>query len=204
MASVLFWTGLGFILGAMPFSLWLGYLFLHTDIRHYGDGNPGATNAWKAGGWRIGVPAFLLDYLKGAVSVGLAIFVAGISGWGLVVVALAPVLGHAFSPFLGFKGGGKALAVTFGIWTGLTLVEGPFVLGLFFLVFLFFQTSDGWAVLLGLLAFGIYLLLQHNDTFILAIWLGNTLLLVWKYRAEFRTRSQLRDWLVRLLRQDSD
>ena len=200
MASVLVWTGLGFILGAMPFSLWLGHLFLHTDIRHYGDGNPGATNAWKAGGWRIGVPAFLLDYLKGVIPVGLAILVVGISGWALVAVALAPVLGHAFSPFLGFKGGGKALAVTFGIWTGLTLVEGPFVLGLFFAVFLLIQTSDGWAVLLGLLAFGIYLLLQHGDRFILAIWLGNTLLLVRKYRAEFRTRSQLRDWLVHLLR----
>ncbi len=184
----------------MPFSLWLGYLFLRTDIRYYGDGNPGATNAWKAGGWRIGVPALLLDYLKGAVPVGLAHFVAGLSGLGLVAAALAPVLGHAFSPFLGFKGGGKALAVTFGIWTGLTLVEGPFVLGLFLAVFLLIQTSDGWAVLLGLLAFGIYLLLQHGDRFILAIWLGNTLLLAWKYRAEFRTRSQLRDWLVRLLR----
>ena len=205
MANVLlFWIGLGFLLGAMPFSLWLGYLFLHTDIRHYGDGNPGATNAWKAGGWRIGVPALLLDYLKGAVPVGLAHFAAGFWGWELVSVGLAPVIGHAFSPFLGFKGGGKALAVTFGVWTGLTLAEGPFVLGLFFAVFLLIQTSDGWAVLLGLLAFGIYLLLQHGDRFILAIWLGNTLLLAWKYRAEFRTRPQLRGWLDRLLRQNSD
>ena len=204
MANVLFWTGLGFLLGAMPFSLWLGYLFLHTDIRHYGDGNPGATNAWKAGGWRVGIPALLLDYLKGVVPVGLAHFGAGISGWGLGAVALAPVLGHAFSPFLGFKGGGKALAVTFGIWTGLTLAEGPIILGLFFAVFLLIQTSDGWAVLLGLLAFGLYLLLQQSDTVILVIWLGNTLLLTWKYRTDIKTWPQPRAWLVHLSRQNSD
>lgn len=204
MDNVLYWTGLGFLLGSMPFSLWLGYLFLQTDIRHYGDGNPGATNAWKAGGWRIGVPALLLDYLKGAVPVMLAHFVAGLSGWGLVAVALAPVVGHAFSPFLGFKGGGKALAVTFGIWTGLTLAEGPLILGLFFAVFLLIQTSDGWAVLLGLLAFGISLILRRGDTFVLAIWLGNTLLLTWKYRTEMRRWPQPRGWLGHLLRQKSD
>jgi glycerol-3-phosphate acyltransferase PlsY len=201
MINTLLWTGIGFFLGAMPFSFWVGHLLRQTDVRKYGDGNPGATNAWKAGGWRVGIPALLLDYLKGAVPVGLAHFVFGISNWGLVLVALAPALGHAYSPFLGFRGG-KALAVTFGIWTGLTLAEGPVILGLLLAIFLLIQTSDGWAVLLGLLAFGSFLLLQRSDIFILAIWLGNTLLLIWKYRAEIRMWPQPRVWLVHLLRQN--
>jgi glycerol-3-phosphate acyltransferase PlsY len=201
MINTLLWTGIGFFLGAMPFSFWVGHLLRQTDVRKYGDGNPGATNAWKAGGWRVGIPALLLDYLKGAVPVGLAHFVFGISNWGLVLVALAPALGHAYSPFLGFRGG-KALAVTFGIWTGLTLAEGPLVLGLFLAVILLIQTSDGWAVLLGLLAFGTYLLLQRGDTFILAIWLWNTLLLIWKYRTEIQAGPQPRVWLIHLLRQN--
>lgn len=43
--AMLLWTALGFLLGAMPFSYWLGRLILYADIRHYGDGNPGTINA---------------------------------------------------------------------------------------------------------------------------------------------------------------
>ena len=125
--TMLLWTGFGFLVGAMPFSYWLGRIVLHTDIRLYGDGNPGAISAWRAGTWRIGLPAMLLDYLKGAVPVSLAHLAFGISGWSLVPIALAPVLGHAFSPFMRFRGG-KAIAATFGIWTGVLLAEGPMVL----------------------------------------------------------------------------
>jgi glycerol-3-phosphate acyltransferase PlsY len=198
--TALFWTGLGFLLGSMPFSLWLGHLFLRADVRRYGDGNPGAMNAWRAGGWRVGLLALCLDYLKGAVPVGLAHFSLGVSGWGLVAVALAPVLGHAFSPFLRFRGG-KALAATFGIWTGLTLGEGPIILGLLLGLFLFVQDSDGWAVLLGMLVFGGHLALQGANLYILVIWGTNALLLAWKYRRELGQALQPRPWVGNLLRQ---
>jgi glycerol-3-phosphate acyltransferase PlsY len=198
--TALFWTGLGFLLGSMPFSLWLGHLFLRADVRRYGDGNPGAMNAWRAGGWRVGLLALCLDYLKGAVPVGLAHFSLGVSGWGLVAVALAPVLGHAFSPFLRLRGG-KALAATFGIWTGLTLGEGPIILGLLLGLFLFVQDSDGWAVLLGMLVFGGHLALQGANLYILVIWGTNALLLAWKYRRELGQALQPRPWVGNLLRQ---
>ena len=189
--STIIWTILAFLLGSIPFSLWLGYLAERTDIRRYGDGNPGATNAWRAGGWRVGVPALLLDYLKGALPVGLAHFWAGISGWSLVLVALAPAFGHAYSPFLRWRGG-KALAVTFGLWSGLTLAEGPIVLGVLLGFFYLVQTGDGWSVLLGMLAFGGYLLFRQGDSFLLFIWVVNALLLTWKYRLELRTAPRLR------------
>ncbi len=127
---LILYTATSFLLGAMPFSVWMGRLILRTDVRNYGDGNPGAINAWRAGGYKSGLPAILLDYLKGAVPVSLASLRFGFTGWQLAVVALSPVLGHAFSPFLRFRGG-KAVAVTFGIWTGLTLWEGPTILGIF-------------------------------------------------------------------------
>jgi glycerol-3-phosphate acyltransferase PlsY len=60
-----------------------------------GDGNPGAVNAWRAAGGRAGVPAGLFDFLKAAVPVGLANWVFGVSGWGLLPIALAPIVGHA-------------------------------------------------------------------------------------------------------------
>ena len=199
MLVTLLWTALGFLLGAMPFSLWLGRLALHTDVRRYGDGNPGATNAWRAGGWRVGVPALLLDYLKGVLPVGTAHFIGKVSGWALVPVALAPVLGHAFSPFLRFRGG-KAVAATFGAWTGLTLGEVPTLLGLLLVFFLAVQTADAWSVMLGMLGTLVHLLLRHSPPFILAIWAGNMLILVWKHRHDLQKFPRPRPWTLNLLR----
>jgi glycerol-3-phosphate acyltransferase PlsY len=72
MAPAFFWTLMGFLLGSLPFSVWLGRLFLRRGIRRFGDGNPGGVNAWKAGGWPIGLLAMLLDAGKGLVPVLLA------------------------------------------------------------------------------------------------------------------------------------
>jgi glycerol-3-phosphate acyltransferase PlsY len=199
--TVLFWTGLGFLLGAMPFSYWLGRLVLQTDIRDYGDGNPGAISAWRAGTWRVGLPAMLLDYLKGAMPVSLAHLAFEVSGWSLVPIALAPVLGHAFSPFMRFRGG-KAVAATFGIWTGLLVPEGPMVLGLFLGLFYLLQTVDAWSVILGMLGFLAWLLLRQADPVILVIWGGNMLVLVWKHRRDLRQPLRLRPFFVKLLRRD--
>ena len=146
-----FWIVLAFFCGSLPLSVWLGRLFLGTDIRQFGDGNPGAANVWRAGGVRWGLLAVFLDFLKGAIPVGIANFVVGVDGLAMAAVAIAPVAGHAFSPLLGFHGG-KALAVAFGIWAGLTLWFVPTILGLFFGVYLALVKPDGWAVLLGLLS----------------------------------------------------
>jgi len=196
---VLLWVGLGFLLGAMPFSVWLGRLIVNGDIRHYGDGNPGAINAWRAGGWPVGVPAMVLDYLKAAMPVGIANFSIGVSGSGLVAVALAPVLGHAFTPFLGFRGG-KAISATFGMWTGLTLWEGPTLLGIFLAIFLLLQRIDAWAVILGMLAFLAYVLVRHPEGVILAIWAGNMLILTWKHFRGLQNMPWPRPWILNRLR----
>jgi glycerol-3-phosphate acyltransferase PlsY len=199
--SALFWTGLGFLLGAMPFSYWLGRLVLQTDIRGYGDGNPGAINAWRAGTWRVGIPALFLDYLKGAVPVTLARLAFGVSSWGMVPVALAPVLGHAFSPCLRFRGG-KAIAATFGIWTGLTVAEGPTALGICLGLFYLIQSVDAWSVIVGMLGLVTYLLLRQVELSVLAIWGGNMLILAWKHRRDLRQGIQPRPFLLKLLSRD--
>ena len=51
--TALIWTLIGFFLGVLPLSVWLGRLVLKTDIRRYGDGNPGGTNVarWATPGW---------------------------------------------------------------------------------------------------------------------------------------------------------
>lgn len=200
MGAVLLWTLLGFAAGSLPLSLWTGRLLAGKDIRRSGDGNPGAANAWRAGGWRTGLPALLLDYGKGAVPTAFAHFSVGLSGWELVPVALAPVAGHAFSPFLGFRGG-KAVAATFGAWTGLTLGEVPIILGLLLGLFVFLQDADAWSLVLGMLALGAYLaFVRHGPLPFLAVWAGHMAILLWKHAPDLPRRPRFRAWLVRLLR----
>lgn len=191
MIETFIWFLSAFLSGSLPFSVWVGRLALRTDIRRYGDGNPGATNVLHSGGKGWGALALLLDVLKGTVPVGLAFFWAGLTGWPLAAVALAPVLGHAFSPFLGFRGG-KAVAVTFGMWAGLTLWQGPGVLGLALGLWFVVVTVDGWAMLLALMSLLVYLLLAGAEPTLWTIWAGNTLILAWKHRADLRRPPGLR------------
>jgi glycerol-3-phosphate acyltransferase PlsY len=199
--STLIWTFIAFASGALPFSLWIGQLALNTDVRQYGDGNPGATNVLRAGGKGWALIAAVLDMLKGALPVGLAYTVMGIQDRSVIPVALAPLLGHCFSPLL--KGrGGKGVAVTGGIWIGLTYGLGGAVGTLFMTLGYLVQDSDGWAVLIGLLSIGGYLALLNRDWVLFTIWALNSLLVLWRYREAFNRSPSWRSW-IRQMRQDS-
>jgi glycerol-3-phosphate acyltransferase PlsY len=191
MLDTILWVIVGFVSGSLPFSVWLGRAFARANVRQFGDGNPGAANAWKAGGWRVGLAALLLDYFKGALPVAAAHFMVNLSGWSLALVALAPILGHAFSPFLNFRGG-KGLTVTFGVWSGLTLAQAPLVLGLFMVLFYFTLSVEAWAVVLSMTGLLAYLLFQLMDIPLLAVWLGNLIVIVWKHRRELRKAPRLK------------
>lgn len=177
------WLLLSFLSGSLPFSYWLGRLFLDRDIRQFGDTNPGATNVFRAGGRFLGIAAFLLDTLKGVIPVGLANFVIGFKGAELVLVSLAPVLGHAISPFLRFRGG-KAVAVTFGIWIGLTIWEAPTILGIMLLYWFRSVRVSGWALMFALMSLFAYFVLTQKDTILLTVLLLNALILAWKHRGD--------------------
>lgn len=194
------WLAVSFLAGALPFSVWLGQFFLRRDIRAFGDGNPGATNVLRAGGRLSAFLALLLDYLKGALPVGLAHMVAGIGGWQLAAIACMPVLGHAFSPFLRGRGG-KSVAASFGIWSGLTLWEGPAAAGIFMLAGVLLFGFNGWAVMLAMLGLLFYLLsgpeLQIGPqpvetTILLAVWAVNLAVVFFKHRGELATLPRLR------------
>jgi len=120
----IFMVFIAFLSGSLPFSVWLGKLLLGVDIRQYGDGNPGAANAFRTGNKLIGALALGLDISKAAAPVGFAYFNLGIRGAEMTLIALAPILGHAFSPFLRLQGG-KALATALGVWIGLTIWKVP-------------------------------------------------------------------------------
>ncbi len=179
--DVLPWFLFSFLCGSLPFSVWIGRWILKVDIRQYGDKNPGTTNVFRAGGRGWGVVALLLDFLKGAIPVGLANWGVELSSWGLALVAIAPVLGHAYSPILGFRGG-KALATTFGIWTGLTLWQAPIVLGINLAFWTGILAADGWVILFGMLGFLGFLFLSQAPIYMIVVGIANAGLVVWKYR----------------------
>jgi acyl phosphate:glycerol-3-phosphate acyltransferase len=163
MKAVLLWTILGLFTGSVPFASIVVRSFMNADVRDYGDGNPGGMNAWRAGGWRLGAPVIILDILKGTLPVGMAHFAYGIGGWAIVPIALAPIIGHAYTPFLDFKGG-KSVAVSYGVWLGLTGWQGPLMLAVGQGIFFIFIASDSWTTLLGMGAFIFFLYLFRFQT----------------------------------------
>ncbi len=171
------WITVAFLLGSLPFAVWLGRL-AGVDPRRVGDGNPGMTNAWKAGGWRIGLAVLVLDFAKGAMPVALARWAWGWHGWPLIAVTLAPVLGHRFSPFLRGRGG-KGMMALLGVWTGLTSWQGPLMIGpLLTLGTLGLRLSDGWTLVLTLAALLPAILLGRWGGEALALW-GFSALMIW-------------------------
>lgn len=191
------WIIFAFLCGSLPFSYWLGKLVMQQDIRDYGDGNPGATNVIRAAGWKWGALALALDVLKGLFPVAVAYLGQLITGWSVAALAVTPVLGHAFSPFLGFRGG-KAVAVTFGIWTGLTLWEAPTILGILLGVWYSVVEVSGWAVMLAMSSLFVYLALTRHELLLLVICVLNILILAWKHRADLKQNPGLRPWLHKI------
>ncbi len=180
-----------FLLGALPFAVWIGRAATGEDIRRFGDGNPGATNVLRAGSRGGFLLALILEISKGALPVGLAYQQWGIQDWRIVPIALAPVAGHAFSPFLGGKGG-KALAVAFGVWIGLTLWTLSSAALLLLIFWRLIVAPAGWALLLALLCLALLILLWFPDPVFMAILAGETSILLFKSAADFRERPRLR------------
>jgi glycerol-3-phosphate acyltransferase PlsY len=196
--QAILWAIIGFFAGSLMLAYWIGWLILRRDVRQVGDGNPGATNVLKVGGVRIGMVALLLDILKGSVPVSIAKYLIGLSGGALVIVALAPIFGHAYSPFLRFKGG-KAVAVSMGVWMALTLWEIPTFGGITLGIWFAFIAVSGWAVLMTFVCLMAYLVIAHPDPVLIAVMAVNGLLVLWKYRADLRQFPQPRGWLARRL-----
>lgn len=185
------WALFAFFCGSLPFSVWLPRLLSRRDSRDFGDGNPGSTNAFKAAGKGVGLAALILDITKAAAPVGMAHFQLGFQGWPMVLIATAPVLGHAFSPFLRFRGG-KALAPAFGVWIGLTLWQLSIPALLLVLVWRAALDVDGWAVMLALASLLAVILVWQPEPLYLAVVAGQMMILAYTHRAGLRRRPHFR------------
>jgi glycerol-3-phosphate acyltransferase PlsY len=151
------WPLAFYLVGSIP----TGYLLGRAkclDIRQHGSGNIGATNVWRVMGWKWGLLAFTADVLKGFLLLFLlrtlgypgihlirnfGLYSADVYApdvrWTtqllLVLCGLAAIIGHNYTPWLGFKGRKgiatsagvlaalmpPVLAVAFSLWAVLTL-----------------------------------------------------------------------------------
>lgn len=118
---VALWLLAAYLVGATPTSYLAGKLGRGIDLRQHGSKNLGATNLYRVLGWKYAVPVGLFDVAKGVVPVTLFAGWAQGPGWSPVALGVAAVLGHMFSPYVGFKGG-KGVATAAGMFLALAPV----------------------------------------------------------------------------------
>jgi acyl phosphate:glycerol-3-phosphate acyltransferase len=133
-----------FLLGSIPFGLIIARM-KGINIREHGSGNIGATNVLRVVGKKYGITCLLLDALKGFIPVVLAVNLVQIAGKKIgfyhidgldslalvlpaaeifkgqlvhILTGLAAVMGHNYSPWVGFKGG-KGIATSAGVFLAL-------------------------------------------------------------------------------------
>src|SRR5581483_226156 len=138
MSKLIFILAISYLLGSIPFGYLLVRIFRGQDVRKTGSGNIGATNVARTGSKGLAVATLLLDALKGYVAVAFAEWLASHAaitmssgdhatvemisphtGYILAgLAALCAILGHMFTPWLGFKGG-KGVATALGAFAAI-------------------------------------------------------------------------------------
>lgn len=120
---------LGYLFGSIPFALVIGRVFYKTDIRNFGSGNLGGTNAGRVLGGKAGAAVSVLDVLKAAIVVAI---VYQFKPEAAALAGVAATLGHIYPLFANFKGG-KAVSTAYGYLLAVSI----FITHHFFIMFLF-------------------------------------------------------------------
>ncbi|MDR9416077.1 MAG: glycerol-3-phosphate 1-O-acyltransferase PlsY [Gracilimonas sp.] len=155
---------ISYILGSVPSSLWVGQIFHKMDIRNFGSGNLGTTNAFRNLGWKSGVSVLFLDFMKGFIpSFWIAMYAFEIGsgpiappGWEAdaflkITCGLFAVIGHMFPVFANFKGG-KGAATACGMLYGIE----PISIGISSVIFILIVFVTRYVSLASMTASFIY------------------------------------------------
>jgi glycerol-3-phosphate acyltransferase PlsY len=129
---------LSYLMGAIPIGLIVGKLLKGVDIREYGSGNIGFTNALRVLGFGLGIIVLLLDVAKGVIPV---LFISRLGA--IQANALSPymrelcggfaIIGHIWTVFLKFRGG-KGVSTSLGVFTSVYPLAGLISLGMWLIV----------------------------------------------------------------------
>jgi len=183
----LLWIAVGYLIGSIPFGFLAGKM-RGIDIREHGSGNIGATNVLRNLGRAVGIPVLILDIAKGVVPVLLA---QHFSNDSLIAIltAIATILGHNYTCFLGFKGG-KGIATSAGALAPVLPV--PLLVAVLLWIVVFFASryvsvaSIAAAVSLPI-TLGVVAATQNQwDWMLFSFTLLISLLAVWRHRSNIR------------------
>ncbi|MEE4310819.1 MAG: glycerol-3-phosphate 1-O-acyltransferase PlsY [candidate division KSB1 bacterium] len=134
---------LSYLVGSIPTSIIFSKLFKGIDIRDYGSGNAGGTNAMRVLGWKIGGMVMLIDVLKGVVA---TLFISSIRIDPLtmnpeivkIIAGHGAIFGHIWTVFAGFRGG-KGVGTGAGMVLALYPTALLICLAIFIIVLLAFR-----------------------------------------------------------------
>lgn len=173
---------LAYLVGSIPNALWIGRMFKNIDVRDFGSGNVGATNAARVLGWKLGVMVLLFDAFKGMIFIIIA-RKFGLSDIYVVLIGLAAILGHSYSIYLKFKGG-KAVATSLGVM----LVLIPKVIIILVIVFLLIVIFSGYVSLASISVAGLLPILTYimynNIIALLSLVVG--ILVIWRHKSNIK------------------
>jgi glycerol-3-phosphate acyltransferase PlsY len=170
-----------YLIGGIPFGLIIVRLMTGSDVREAGSGNIGATNVMRTTGPLAGVLTLILDAAKAWLAVWLADWLSGGSALWMSAAALAALAGHAWSIWIGFKGG-KAVASFVGAYLYLT----PLPLLAVVLLFVFIVAWTRYLSLGSIIAAGLFpvacWMILHPAWPVLLSALGAAAIIVYRHR----------------------
>lgn len=149
-----------YLLGSIPTSVWVSKAVFGIDIRHYGSGNPGATNTFRVLGSKWGAFVMTADITKGVIATSLYVLIPSYLQNELartnfmIVLGMAAVLGHIFPIWADFKGG-KGVATILGM----ALAIQPIVALICIIVFLITLFTTRFVSLSSMLASVVFMVL---------------------------------------------
>jgi len=150
-----------YLMGSIPFGFILTKIFLKKDIRDFGSGNIGATNALRTGNKSLGYGTLLLDVLKAIIPV---IYIKLNYPDYIFITSMFVFIGHVFPLWLKFKGG-KGVAPYVGILFSINLIYGIVFVSIWIITFLISKYSS-LASLIASFTIPIYLLFFNNENLI--------------------------------------
>lgn len=193
MLNTILFALIGYLLGSLPFAVWISRAFIGVDVRDHGSGHATATNAFRQAGIAAGALVFLLDIAKGALPVFLASQL-GESEFAPVAAGAAAIAGHIWPLYAGFRGG-MGLATT----TGAFLMIHPLAIlvggGLLIILVLLLKHSARAVVVLAVSALPVFWVLGFPKDALLLTVLASLIVGV-RYTTDWR-RKYRELWLDR-------
>lgn len=202
MSGIIPGIAISYLIGSIPTAYLFGRLLKGVDIRKFGSGNVGATNAFRVLGPIPAIVVLILDILKGYIAVvflGGFILSAAVENQEIahIILGAAAIAGHNWTIFLKFKGG-KGIATSLGVLVGLAvkLAGLKIILGLVVLTWLvvfILSRIVSLSSVLAAISFPLYVVLFKQTKVLISTSIIFSLLIILRHRSNIRRFLQGRE-----------